>query len=114
MYRPSAQQFATPISVQSRVETDLNGAPEITYTDADPALDFCAWKGKGGSESAASGFLVVEDTAEVIMWYRPDITERDRMLLNCDTALAYDVVNVENVEMRNQFMILKVRRAVNA
>ena len=61
-----------------------------------------------------SGSLVVEDTAEVTMWYRPDITERDRLLLNCDSALAYDVVNVENVEMRNQFMVLKVRRAVNA
>ena len=91
MYRPSAQQFATPICVQSRAETYINGAPEITYTDADPALDFCAWKGKGGSESAASGSLVVEDTAEVTMWTARTL-RGDRLLLIATPALAYEVL----------------------
>lgn len=114
MFRPIAQQFATPVRLQTRVETNVNGAVEVSFTDKDPALDFCAWKGRGGTESTVSGSLVVEDTAEVTMWYRADVTERDRVILNYDSALAYEVVNVENVEMRNQFMILKVKRSVSA
>jgi head-tail adaptor len=114
MFKPNIQQMATPIRIQHRTETIVNGAPEISYADADPALDFCNWKGKGGTESTQSGSLVVFDTAELTMWYRPDITPRDRILLNDDPGFAYEVINVENVEMRNKYLVLKVQRAVNA
>lgn len=113
MYRPNIQQMATPIRIQHRKATDVNGAPHISYVDADPALDFCNWKGRGGTESVQSGSLTVLDTAELTMWYRPDVNERDRVLLNDNEALAYEIANIENIEMRNQFMVLKVRRTVN-
>jgi head-tail adaptor len=112
MFKPSAQQLSTAIRVQQRIETDLNGAPDISYVSA-PAIEFCAWKGKGGTESTTSGALTVTDTAEVTMWYRPGISERDRLLLNDDAALAYDVINIEDVEQRHMWLILKVSRAVN-
>ena len=114
MFKPNIQQFSTQIKIQHRVVNNINGAPEISYTDADPALDFCNWKGKGGSESIEAGRLSVIDTAELTMWYREDINERDRVLLNGDTGLVYEVVNVENIEMRSMYMIIKVRRVVNA
>lgn len=114
MFKPNVQQFSTPIRMQHRVETDVNGAPAISYEDADPALEFCSWKSKGGTESTQAGSLVVMDTAEVTMWYRPDITEKDQLLLNDNSALAYEITNVENVEMRNIYLIVKVKRAVNA
>lgn len=114
MYRPNIKQMTTPIRIQRRQEAIVNGAPDISYVDANPALDFCNWKGRGGTESTQSGSLVVFDTAELTMWYRPDVTVQDRILLNDDPDLAYEVINVENVEMRNQFLILKVQRVVNA
>jgi len=155
MFKPNIQQMATPIRLQHRTSTDVNGASDISYVDADPALDFCNWKGKGGTENVQSGSLTVMDTAELTMWYRPDITEKDRVMpegmlnpwqttmdglnaayqieadkvepdaeiladlqtqIDAHTANkpAYEVTNIENVEMRNQFMILKVRRTVNA
>lgn len=113
MFKPDLH-FITPVRVQHRQEEDINGAPAVSYEDAEPALDFCSWKGKGGSESVQSGSIVVADTAEVTMWYRPDINEQDQLLLNDNTALAYEVANVENVEMRNIYLILKVKRVVNA
>jgi len=114
MWRPSAQQFSTPIRVQRRVQTLVNGAPVVSYVDAEPALDFCNWKSRGGTESTSSGTLVVEDTTEVTMWYRPDLGQQDRLLLNEDPNLAYDVIGPpENVEMRNMWLIVKVKRAVN-
>ncbi|MPM27247.1 hypothetical protein SDC9_73757 [bioreactor metagenome] len=114
MYKPDAQQFATVIRIQKRNSVPVNGDPHVSYADAEPAIDFCAWKGKGGTESVAAGKLIVEDTAEVIMWYRPDINERDRLLLDNNPKSAYEVKNVEDVEQRHQFLILKVRRVVNA
>lgn len=112
MFKPNIQQFATGIKIQHRVVENINGAPDISYVDANPALDFCNWKGKGGSERIESGRLIVIDTAELTMWYREDVNERDRVLLNGDNNQAFEVTNVENVEMRGQFMIIKVKRVV--
>lgn len=115
MWRPDVQQMTTPIRIQHRKTTTVNGAPRVTYEDADPALDFCNWKSRGGTESTQSGTLVVEDTADVTMWFRPDISKQDRLLLNDDPAQAYEIIGPpENVEMRYQFLLLKVRRMVNA
>ena len=114
MFKPNIQQMATSIRIQNRKETIINGAPDIDHVDADPALDFCNWKSKGGTESTQAGSLIVFDTAELTMWYRSDISERDRVLLNDDPSKIYEIINIENVEMRNQYMILKVQRVVNA
>ncbi|MEK5278634.1 head-tail adaptor protein [Paenibacillus sp. FSL H7-0735] len=113
MWKPGVQQFSTPIRVQRRQETKVNGAMDISYIDADIPLGFCNWKGRGGSESVTAGTVVVADTAELTLWYRPDITEKTRILLQDNVKLAYEVTNVENVEMRNQYMIVKVKRVVN-
>lgn len=113
MWEPPVQQLTTAIRVQQRIVTDVNGASDISYVP-DLAIDLCAWKGKGGTESATSGSLVVTDTAEVTMWYRPGISERDRLLLNDDAELAYDVINIEDVEQRHMWLILKVSRAVSS
>ncbi len=116
MWKPNVQQMTTPIRIKRRKETNVNGAPKVSYEDADPPIDYCNWKSRGGTESTQSGTLVVDDTAEVVMWYRPDISKQDQLLLYDDPKQAYDVISVpENVEMRNQFLLLKVkRRAVNA
>jgi head-tail adaptor len=114
MFKPNVQQFATVIRIQKRNSVPVNGDPLVSYVDAEPPIDFCDWKGKGGTESVNAGKLIVEDTAEVVMWYRPDVTERDRLLLDNNPKSAYDVVNAEDVEKRHQYLILKVRRAVNA
>lgn len=109
MWTPNVQNFTTFIKIQSRVETDINGQPEITYSDKVECL--CNWKGRGGSESLKSSSMVVEDTAEIVMWFIPGINERDLVLLN--HVIAFEVLNVENVEMRNQYLQIKVRRVVN-
>lgn len=113
MYRPDVRQMTTPIRIQRRQQTTVNGAPKTTYV-SDGELDFCNWKSKGGTETVQAGTLVVEDTATVVMWYRPDISQKDRLLLYDDAAQAFDVIGPpENIEQRNQMMLLKVKRAVN-
>lgn len=113
MFRPNAQRFTTPIGIQHRIVTDVNGALDISYSET-PTLDFCEWKGYGGTDSIQSGTLTVINTAILTMWYRPDVTEKDRILLNNDNNLPYEVINTENVGMQNQFLILKVSRCNTA
>lgn len=114
MFKPNVQQFSTPIRVQHRVVVDVNGADEISY-NSESDINFCNWKGMGGTESIESGTLVVHDTAVLTMWYQPDIDQKDRILLNDDINIAYEVLNQpENVEMRNMYLILKVKRVVSA
>lgn len=113
MFKPSSQQFSTPIRVQHRVVVDVNGADEISY-NPEVNIVFCNWKGMGGSESTESGTLVVMDTATLTMWFDPSISEKDRILLNDVEDLAYEVVNAENVDMRNMYLIVKVKRVVSS
>ncbi len=56
--------------------------------------------------------VTIEDTAEVTMWYRSDITTQDVLMLNDSATLSYEILNVENIEMRNLYLVLKVRRVV--
>lgn len=113
MWKPDIQQFTTTIRVQHRDLENINGADKITYTSEND-MQFCNWKGKGGTESTESGVVVVYDTAEITMWFDPSINEEDRVLLNDDEILAYEITNVENVEQRNMYMILKVKRVASA
>jgi hypothetical protein len=113
MWKPNIKQFITAIRIQHRVENDVNGAPDISYVPEND-IQYCDWKGKGGTESTESGTVVVYDTAEITMWFNPVINEKDRVLLNDDETLGYEIVNVENVQQRNMYIILKVKRVVSA
>jgi hypothetical protein len=113
MFIPNIQQMTTPIKIQHRSTQDINGADEISYT-SETDINFCNWKGMGGSESTESGASVVKDTAILIMWFSPLLSEKDRVLLNDNETLAYEVDNVENIEQRDMFLRVKVTRVVSA
>ena len=111
MYNPLTGPMSTVVRVQTRTKTDVNGAAKFAYTDA--GLDACQWKSKGGTEATRSGVLAYEDTAEVVMWYRSDITIRDRLLL--DDVTAYEIISPpENIEQRGQYLMFKVQRVGGA
>lgn len=110
MFKPNASTFLTPIRIQHKTNTFINGAPKPTWADASDPVAFCNWKGKGGTEKVTSGVLTIEDTAELTMWYRSDISETDRVLKNDDATQVYDVLNVEDIEERHIYLVLKVKR----
>lgn len=114
MFKPSAQQFATVIRLQHRQQTVVNGAPRISYQDADPALHMCEFKPFYGAEAIQAGQLGITQGGTITMWYTPEVKTSDRILLNDDASQAYDVTSAENVENRGMFLILKVKRVVTA
>jgi hypothetical protein len=113
MFKP-AQQFATLFRLQKRTETDVNGAPDLSYPDASPAQRFGAFKPFYGAEAVQAGALQLQAGGTLTTWYLSDYSVRDRILLNDDPTQAYDIISVENVDNRNMYAVLKVARAVSA
>jgi hypothetical protein len=67
-------------------------------------------KSYGGTETTINGVLSVEDTAQIVCWYRPDIRSECRLVRLTDGAVYEVIGEPENIEMRNQFLKFKVRR----
>ena len=73
-------------------------------------LFFASFKSYGGTETTVNGLLSIEDTAEIEMFYRPDI-KSDCVVQNEITGERYEILNEpENVNMANQILKFKVRR----
>lgn len=114
MFKPSAQQFTTVIRLQHRTQTTVNGAPDISYPDANPAVHMCEFKPFYGAEALQAGQLGITAGGTITMWYTPGVKASDRILLNDDSAQAYEVTSAENIENRGRYLVLKVKRTVTA
>lgn len=68
---------------------------------------FCSFRTFGGTEKVVNDVIVVEDTATLETWYNPMITSDCAILID---GRKYEILGrPENIGMRNQFMLLKVR-----
>jgi hypothetical protein len=76
----------------------------------DKGVIFCTWKSYGGTETNSNGVLTIEDTAQIVCWYRPDIRSDCRLVRLSDGATFEILGEPENIEMHNQFLKFKVRR----
>lgn len=109
-YRPKTA-FTVPLVVLTPTETKINGVVKKTYPNIEDGIRINAsFKTYGGTETIVNNLLVVEDTAEIETFYRPDIKA------NCIIAIAgagtkYEILGEpENINMANQFMKFKVRK----
>jgi len=102
--------LTTPIKLKKRIKTIVSGAPEYTYIDATDPVIFCSFKTYGGTESVVNGLISIDNTASLVTWYRPDIKASDRIELLQDGSLWEIIGEPENVEMRNQTLMFKVRK----
>ena len=89
--------------------TTVNGVTIKTY-DPDGIVRFCNFSTYGGTEKQVNGLLVIEDTAQIVAWYEPDITSADRIRI-LDSGVDYEIIGEpEDIELRHQEMQFKVRR----
>lgn len=109
-YRP-ALPFSTPLKLLIPTYATKQGVRVKTLPAvADGILIFGTFKTYGGTETTSNGVLSVEDTANVETWFRPDITS-DCAIALAETGATYEIIGEpENINMRNQFLKLKVRR----
>lgn len=108
-----SEQMTTPMRLMKRQTEKVLGATETTYTEATDPIIYCNFKSKGGTEAVHNGQYIILETATVQTWYRPDIKKGDRLIL--PDGSAWDIKgNPENVEQRNQLMILKLQNVGGA
>lgn len=108
MYKVNVDQFATHALLQPCIKESVVGGTKKTYSEEKSDI-VCNFKGKGGTEIVHNGVLTIIDTAEVTMRYQPDLKTGDRLIL--DDGSIYEVIGApENIELRNQFLKLKVQR----
>ena len=104
MYRPRSP-FTTVVELHNCNTQRVLGVVTKNYTKIDDI--FCSFRTFGGTETTSNDLLVVNDTATIETWYRPDITASSRIKLG---DKVYEVIGEpENIEMRNQFMKFRVQ-----
>jgi SPP1 family predicted phage head-tail adaptor len=105
-YRPKAP-FNVPMFLFVPIPTSAKGSAKKLYPDEGEPI-FCTFRTFGGTERVSNDVLVVEDTAVIETWYRPDI-KSDCRLKDADGTV-YDILGTpENINRRNQFLRFKIK-----
>lgn len=90
-------------------ETTASGVDKPVYPKEGP-LFFANFKSYGGTERDVNGKYVIEDTATITTWYRPDLKSDCRVVRLEDNAV-FEILNEpEDVNFRHMFLIFKVKR----
>ena len=103
--------MTTPLRLQAPKYTSLNGVRQKTFTDVDGVI-MANFKTYGGTERISDDVYILEDTAEVVTWYRPDITAGCRVvLLDSADSATYEIIGApEDIELRHMVMKFKCKR----
>lgn len=110
-YKPHAP-FSTALLllIPERIETNYAVGKYVYPRTAEGRPFFGSFKTYGGTETTVNGLYAVEDTATIETWYNPDIYSDCRIAI-AGTSKVYEVVGEpENVDQRNQYMTIKVKR----
>ena len=106
---------AMPFNVAMRLLTPtiatVKGVRTPTYPEPkNGVLFYGAFRSFGGTESTENNVYIVLDTATIDTWFRPDI-KADCRIYVCETGATYEIKgNPENIDMRNQYLQIRVQR----
>lgn len=106
-------KLSAPLSTALRLliptYTTVQGVPVKSFSAAeDGELIYGSFRTFGGTDRDANGLYVVENTATIETWYRPDITAECRIAVP-QNGKVYEIIGEpENIEMRNQYLRIRV------
>lgn len=97
--------YAVPAELMTPSYEKVKGTNKKIFTKVDDI--YISFKTFGGTETQDNGVIVVEDTATVETWYRPDITSASRIRVY---GKDYEVLGTpENINMANTYLKVKVK-----
>lgn len=107
-YRP-AKTFNTPMYLYTVTGyTETMGVQEPVYAETG-ILFFGSFATYGGTERVVNDIVVVEDTAMVETWYRPEFTAAARVALASNPGKVYEITGEpENIEQRSLYTKMKL------
>ena len=98
--------YTTPVELLKPTITVVKGVRKKVYPLTGYKIN-CTVRTFGGTERVVNDVLVIDNTAVLETWYTPEITADCRFIIN---GVAYEVIGEpENVNMRNQYLIVKVK-----
>lgn len=104
-FKPSGP-FTVPMQLLIPTSTMKKGSVTKEYP-TNGILFFGTFRTFGGTERTVNDTIVVENTAVVETWYRPDIQADCRVIVG---GIPYEILGTpENIAMRNQYLLFKVR-----
>ncbi len=112
-YRPTIEN-SIPLVLLEPTYSEKLGVSCASYPNPNDVpkekLFFGSFKTYGGTEKNVNGVYSVEDTANIVTWFRPDIKSDCRIALGNTNAIYEILGEPENINQRNQFLKFKVRR----
>ena len=110
MYRPR-KKFDTPLLLYLVTGTEEAMGVEKKIYAAEGILFYGSFATYGGTERKVNDIVVVEDTATVETWYRPEFAASARVALANAPGKIYEIVGEpENIEQRNLYTQMKLKR----
>lgn len=113
MYRPEGS-FNVPMLLLIPTYTESKGVSKKSYPDPSSLGKEFDIRGNfktfGGTERVVNDVLVVENTAVVETWWRPDIKADCAVYLRENGAIYEIMGDPEDIDMRHQLMRFKVKK----
>lgn len=113
--RANAGELRTQIQIKRRiVETNDNGFESVTYENVygDGQYVACKWVGNHGSEVFNRDSYMERCSATITMRYSPLADDGRLVVFLYGDPDPWEVVNVDNVEQRNQWLELSVEKRI--
>jgi len=108
----SIGSLKTPITIKSvTAGTDADGTPTVTETTVLTAR--CYWQNAFGNEALENLRLNLIETATITMRYSSLVTVLQRVYRTGD-SIPWEIASIDNVEQRNRWMEIKLKRTVKA
>lgn len=100
--------YNVPFFVHTPSTKKVKGVGKKFYEKNDTVF-YCSFRTFGGTEKTINDVIVIEDTATLETFYDPLIKADCRIEID---GKMYDILGTpENVKMRDQFLVMKVRAA---
>lgn len=106
-FKPS-YPYNTAVELLVPSYSSVKGVKTKSFPDSGIRLN-CSFKTYGGKEDFTNGVYTVIDTANVEMWFRPDVKSDCRIKLLSDGQIYEIVGKPENINQRNQFLRFRVK-----
>lgn len=106
-YKPNTP-FNVPLQLLiPEIYEDSLGVRKKKYTPNGQTF-YGSFRTFGGTDTVVDGVLSVQNTAVIETWFNPSIKSNCEILV-IPTGVTYDIIgNPENIDMRNQYMKIRV------
>lgn len=108
-YRPTVP-FSVAMVLLLPVTIVSYGVEQKTFTAVENGIRFNgSFRTFGGTDREVNGLFVVENTATIETWFRPEIRSDCRIYVP-QTDTVYEIIGEpENIELRNQYLRIRCR-----